>query len=225
MEGRMQVYLVTNKVNGKKYVGQTSRRLIDRWRGHQTPLRKQRNSCLYNAIQKYGAENFEVKTLVVVGSKQEMDYYECKLIKAFDTKVPKGYNITDGGEGPSGYKHSEEARKAISRKAMGNKRPLGIKRSEETRRRMSEGMRGRIFSDEHRRNIGLSSLGRKFSEKSRHCMSESQKRVQRETHQIDSLHTLEIASLGGRSAAHLRWHVKRGIVNPKCLLCEESNGR
>jgi len=220
----MLVYLVTNKINGKQYVGQTSRPLEVRWKGHQCPTNSQRNSCLYFAIQKYGINSFDVETLVVVETKSEADFYERRLITILGTKVPYGYNVTDGGEGSSGYKHSDEAKKAISNAALGNKRPLGIKRSEETKRKMSEAGKGRTFSEEHRRNIGLSSLGRVFSEESKLKMSESQKHRQSETQQILSLHTVEICSLGGRAASHVRWHVKRGIINLKCSLCGESNG-
>ena len=50
---------------------------------------------LYRAIRKYGVDGFDVKPLVIVGTKQEMDYYEIGLIKVWDTTNPKnGYNVT-----------------------------------------------------------------------------------------------------------------------------------
>lgn len=165
----MFVYLVTNNINGKKYIGQTSQSLNKRWNRHKKPFNHRRNSYLYNAIYKYGAENFSIKALVVVNSKWEMDLYEQGMIKALDLRNPeKGYNLTDGGGGMLGFKLSEETKKRmsehikseehcqkISLSKLGNKSRLGMKHSEETKRKMSEKAKGRKFSAEHRHNLSI----------------------------------------------------------------------
>jgi group I intron endonuclease len=163
------VYLVTNKINGKRYVGQTSQTLKQRWNRHKSPMNHRHGVYLYHAIQKYGSENFEIKPLIYVDSKEWMDYYETALIKAWDLRNPdKGYNLTDGGGGMLGFKLSDETkqkmsehvktpehRKKISEAKMGNQARLGMTHSEETKRKMSEAAKGRKFTEEHRRNLSL----------------------------------------------------------------------
>ena len=165
----MIVYKITNKINGKMYVGQTSQPLMKRWNRHKSPLNHRRHSYLYNAICKHGSDNFSVDALVVVGSKQEMDFYEREFIKVLDLRNPdKGYNLTDGGGGMLGFKLSEETklrmaqhiktddhRKHISESKLGNKSRLGKQHSEETKKKMSEAAEGRVFSEEHRRNLSV----------------------------------------------------------------------
>lgn len=162
----MIVYLVTNNINSKQYVGQTSQDLMKRWKGHQRPFNQRKNSYLYNAIQKYGEENFTVKPLLVVDSKEAMDYYEIEMIRLLDLRNPdKGYNLTDGGGGMLGFKLSKKTKKRMSEhikteehcqkisiSKLGNQARLGMKHSEKTKRKMSKVAKGRIFSAEHRKN-------------------------------------------------------------------------
>lgn len=46
---------------------------------------------------------------------------ERKAIQKFNTRAPNGYNLTDGGDGAPGYKHSDEAREAFRQRAIGRK--------------------------------------------------------------------------------------------------------
>ena len=78
-------------------------------------------------------------------------------------------NMTDGGEGSKGvarkkWHHTPEARARIRESLMGNKRGVGHSNhtqphSDETKARMAAAKLGRKLSEEHRRNIGLSSIG------------------------------------------------------------------
>lgn len=186
----MLVYLVTNRINGKKYVGQTSQSLQRRWNRHKSPMNHRRSSYLFNAICKYGAENFEVKPLVMVGTKCDMDYYEQELIKIWNLRDPeKGYNLTEGGGGMLGFKLSIETKKKmsehikspqhckrISEAKMGNKSRTGMKASAEEIRKRSDSLMGRKLSECH-----VSSL---------------------------------------KIGSHNRWHARRNIINPECKLCQ-----
>ena len=86
------VYLITNLLDGKKYVGQTTRTLEERFSEHA-----EAESLLGNAIRKYGEENFSHEVLAECETPEELDAQERFYIKKLDCKHPKGYNNTDGG--------------------------------------------------------------------------------------------------------------------------------
>lgn len=87
------IYLITNKLNGMKYVGQTSRDIDTRFAEHCSETRG--HSKLHNAIQKYGWTNFKVEELEEVPLDQ-LDEKEQYWIKKLDT-YNNGYNLTLGG--------------------------------------------------------------------------------------------------------------------------------
>ena len=106
------VYLIINLVNGKKYVGQTVRPLETRFNDHS-----RQDTMPGRAIRKYGKENFRYGVIKSCASKSEMDYWEKFFIKNLKTKSPTGYNLTDGGEGCTGF--AEEVRAKMSAKHKG----------------------------------------------------------------------------------------------------------
>jgi group I intron endonuclease len=173
-ESKMFVYLITNTINGKQYVGQHSGKDLQKyWRRNIVwALHNQgQKLCLYAAIRKYGPDAFEIKPLVIVGTKNDMDYYERGMIKALNTKSPNGYNLTDGGEGTPGHAVSEEGRKKMSLKSKGRPSKLkGTIKSKESNRKNSEAHKGKALSDEHKRNIGLGQLGSSRSEETKRKM-------------------------------------------------------
>lgn len=88
------IYKITNKVNGKSYIGQTRYTVEFRWRQHQ---HKKDNVYFHNAIHKYGAESFTVETLeecdIEILNEREIYY-----IAKYNT-FENGYNLTIGGDG------------------------------------------------------------------------------------------------------------------------------
>lgn len=98
------IYKITNLINGKRYIGQTSKLYInDRWCEHKNNARNGKSSYLYNAIRKYGEDNFEFKVILKNIPIDKLNFYEQLLIKKFNTKTPNGYNLTDGGGGTRGF--------------------------------------------------------------------------------------------------------------------------
>ena len=118
----MIVYLITNTVNGKRYVGQTKRPLSIRWTQHKADAKRGRNTPLYNAIRKYGAVVFLVKPLTICENRDMMDSAEKSYIKLYKTKDRNsGYNLTDGGEGQPGVSPSAETRAKMRAYKLGRK--------------------------------------------------------------------------------------------------------
>jgi group I intron endonuclease len=94
------VYLIQNKVNGKKYVGQTICRLNARWRQHRHSAKKGSTYPIHAAIRKYGPENFSVSLLEAVpGVRAALIDAEKSHIQQQCCIAPAGYNLSEGGEG------------------------------------------------------------------------------------------------------------------------------
>ena len=145
------IYCYTNKINGKKYVGQTAD-FLKRYKEHINDSYNMNKKYGYNlpfhcAIRKYGIENFEIEILKEnLKDYEEMDYWERYYIKEFDLLVKngKGYNLSDGGGNGNKFagkteEEMQEIGKRISEAHKGEKSPMyGKKHSEETRAKMSE---------------------------------------------------------------------------------------
>ena len=124
----MVVYLITNKINGKKYVGQTVSSLNKRWREHCA-----KGFALNSAIKKYGKNNFKIEIVATASTITILNKFEELVIKKYNTTTPNGYNIRQGGDNK---RHSEETKLKMSKAAMGRKV------SDETRKRNSEAHKG-----------------------------------------------------------------------------------
>jgi group I intron endonuclease len=138
-----RVYIVTNKINGKQYVGQTITE--NSKRGH--------GNALKDSYKKYGIKNFEYVTIVNNISQDAaiLDYLEKFWIKTLNTMAPYGYNLEAGGKrgkvvyhAPQlGMPHSLETRKKMSESQKKLWRSLDIhpnvgkKHTEETKAKMS----------------------------------------------------------------------------------------
>ena len=88
------IYKITNKVNGKSYIGQTRYTIEFRWKQHQ---HKNDNTYFHNAIHKYGIENFSIEILEKCNI-EDLNSREIFYIAKYDT-FKNGYNLTIGGDG------------------------------------------------------------------------------------------------------------------------------
>lgn len=101
------IYMYTNKINGKKYIGQTICSLKKRHSQHMC----QNETYFDRALNKYGTENFELKIVEDnIFDTDELNQKEIYYIDKFDT-FNNGYNMTRGGD--NGTKFSEEDRNRI----------------------------------------------------------------------------------------------------------------
>lgn len=110
------VYCHTNKINGKRYIGITQNKPNRRWQNGYGY--KNRNSYFYNAIRKYGWENFEHIILEENLTRKEASEKEKYYIRLYNTNNENyGYNITSGGDNNfTRNKLTEEQRINISNK-------------------------------------------------------------------------------------------------------------
>jgi len=109
------VYIHTNKINGKKYVGQTCQKPEKRWNNGQG---YKQNSYFYRAIKKYGWDGFDHEIVAQGLTKDEANNFERVLIKELNSINPKeGYNLQDGGSHgrPSGLSRANIRKAAIKR--------------------------------------------------------------------------------------------------------------
>jgi len=119
----MIIYRITNKKNGKLYIGQTVQRLEERWKQHTNSA-----GCraLSNAIRKYGTECFVVEKVDEAESMSELNKKESEWISKLNTVTPFGYNLNNGGENRL---WSEESKKKMSLSHKGKKLSLEHKQS------------------------------------------------------------------------------------------------
>lgn len=88
------IYKITNKVNGKSYIGQTRYTVEFRWRQH---IHKKDNVYFHNAIHKYGIDNFTIEILEEC-KYEDLNSREIFYIAKYNT-FKEGYNLTIGGDG------------------------------------------------------------------------------------------------------------------------------
>jgi group I intron endonuclease len=213
------VYQITNTVNGKRYIGYTSKSLNSRWQEHC--YSSNRSEChFHNAIAKYGKEHFKKEILykenTIKGAK------ETEILCILD-KNPE-YNGTYGGDGWWGGKHSEETKAKISVGNMGkvmpkhaidaviksNKRRKGEKRSPEWCQFMSEFMSNREISDETKNKISKTLTGYKHTEEACRNMGNSRLGKKRGPYKVSAER-----SPAQKAADEARRGVKRGPYKKK----------
>jgi group I intron endonuclease len=113
------IYRILNKLTKKCYIGET--KCIDvsrRWNQHKQTIEINKGCpALRDAVKKYGIDNFEFSVLIICFDDERFKY-EIEYIKKYNSVVPNGYNITNGGEGGGfqGKTHTEEVKNIIKNK-------------------------------------------------------------------------------------------------------------
>lgn len=167
------IYKFTNKLKNKVYIGQGINLRV-RIKNHIDNYKKdKKNSHFYSSMKKYGIENFDVEILQQGNfSKTELDEMEITYIRLFKSQNPKlGYNMTGGGEGIVGFKHSEETKqkqryiklgKIVSQETREKLRSTitGKKHSKQSKEKISKVHKGKVVSQETRDKISKSGKGK-----------------------------------------------------------------
>jgi len=165
MSSIYSIYKATNTINGKVYIGFDSK-----WPKRQIVHKsnhKKVNYKFYNAIRKYGWDNFEW-TLIYQSKDREhtLKIMEPHFIQEYDTFV-NGYNSTLGGEGVFGLtrKQSDEEKKQRSIIMKGNQLGKALKGKLLSEERKQLLRKPRIhpvspLTEEHKQNISKSKIGK-----------------------------------------------------------------
>ncbi len=174
------IYIVTNTVTSKQYVGLT-KNLKVRWNQH----RRMNGTAkyLHASIKKYGIEAFVFTHFADAFDLESAQTIERLLISEHNTKIPHGYNLTDGGEGIIGFVFSEESKQKMRNSAKGQTRS---KESNEKRRIAMLGNKhglGKKHTDEHKMKISIAGTGRKHTEEAKAKMKAAKaiKKAQKES--------------------------------------------
>lgn len=131
---KIGIYKITNLINGKSYIGQTVN-YNKRMKTHISKLKANthHNEHLQRAWNLYGEENFSFEPIVEC-SIANLDKLEIAAMKEYDS-VNSGYNLIDGGQRFRSF-------------------------SPELRKKLSNSLKGRKFSDTHKRRISASQKGK-----------------------------------------------------------------
>jgi hypothetical protein len=125
--------------------------------------------AIYNAIQKYGWENFQKDWYECPDG--DLDKHEELMIEVLGTLSPGGYNLKGGG---SNGKPSEETKRKMREAQLGEKNhAYGKMPSEETKQKMSEINIGKIVSEETKKKLREANIGKTLSEEHKQKISEA----------------------------------------------------
>lgn len=201
------VYIHRNIINNKAYIGITSMEPKERWGCDGANYTKKSNRVFAKAIKKYGWNNFEHIIWANNLSEEEAKRWEVRLIALFRTNVCRwkhntcGYNMTDGGEGTTGYNHPQEVREKMRQSRIGkpmsdeikqkiSQTTTGKKLSKETKQKISDSKKGippsnqclealkvantgKQLTEEHKQKISQALKGQKKSEETRFKISQA----------------------------------------------------
>jgi group I intron endonuclease len=137
------IYCITNKINGKKYIGQ-SINIKERW--HSEKQNRGNNKHLTRAMEKYGRENFDF-SIIEECPKELLDTKEEEYIKKFNSNnVEFGYNIAPGGKKFNTWweKLSQEQKEELNRQRSLSLKGRKMKLTQKQRQEMSERMKKRV---------------------------------------------------------------------------------
>lgn len=144
------VYKITNKINNKVYIGK-SKDPLKRFRIHLKIAKggkekyPRKFQAIHAAIVKYGIYNFYFEIIKELETESESFDFEMKtILELKENKIPN-YNLSDGGEGNSGWHHTDEAKK-----------------------KMSIARRGKKFTTEHKLALSMAQSGELHSQYGKH---------------------------------------------------------
>ena len=184
------IYMTTNKINNKKYIGQKKFDKEGKWKKYLGS-----GVAFRNAVAEYGEENFTREILAYAYSFEELNLLEIEYIKKYNAVNDRMfYNLVEGGGTVTGLKLSKESRLKLSKRFSGKgnyfygKRYFGKENgfygkhhSEESRLKISESQKGkestfkgRKHTEEAKKKMSEAKKGKSLSEEHKSNISKSQ---------------------------------------------------
>ena len=146
----MIIYKITNQVNGKVYIGQTIHTLSHRKNRHLECMRNGIDRHLYNAMRKYGLENFTFEEIDHADTIDDLNYLESYYITKYDS-VRNGYNMGYGGDNNVMFSNDVKVKHAATMQ------------TDSVRNKISNSLKlyrqNHPFTDEHRRKLSEKAMG------------------------------------------------------------------
>lgn len=177
------IYIIRNKINDKKYIGQTTRELEIRFNEHKSNLSKSKhNPYLQNSWNKHGESNFEFRMITKIETENSQDLYdklndlETEYIYHFHSMYNDyGFNLREGGNNSP---LSEESRIKISVAVSGEKNGFyGKKHTEESKKKIKLVRALQILTRESYEKSSISQSGEKNHFYGKTHTEESRKKI------------------------------------------------
>ena len=152
----LDIYKITNNINGMIYIGQSKGSYLDRFHRHclnsKNPRTAKGMRLYYEGMSVYGCENFSIERIDGADTQEELDKLEIYYIKHYNsTNKAIGYNDSRGGNINPMYSENSRQKHAETL------------RNPEVRKKISEGLKqyrkDNPFTDEHRLNLSKSMKG------------------------------------------------------------------
>lgn len=200
------IYKITCIVNNKIYIGKTTKTIQQRFDSHCKASQKPRTftSYLYNAMNKYGVNNFTITLIENCNDEKTLNEREKFWIRKLKSQDPNiGYNIQEGGEGgrvrSKEFKLSQNQLKSLE---YGRHLPSSKKHKEQ----LSKRRKGIIVAKETREKLRIARLGKKASKETREKLSRSHKGLKMPERTLISREKY-------RKASSNRIHIHKGNIN------------
>lgn len=139
------IYKITNCFNNKVYIGQTVQTLNARLNDHKRQAKSGKSTKLYNAIRKYGIDNFSISMIDTANDQTDLNNKEIYWIDYYNA-CEEGYNIQSGGH--ISPENAKKFRINVAERMRNVKYWLGKKHSIESKEKMSKAKLGKKQSEE-----------------------------------------------------------------------------
>lgn len=230
------VYIATNRVNGKVYVGQTRLGVERRKARHFRAARCGAPQRFYQAIRKHGEDAFDFRELVVGPHGEWLDRMEIGLIAAYGS-FGHGYNACGGGTGVRGAgawrirSQTPEARARISASQKAHWAThmppfLGRKHTPETLAKMRAAKKGKTLSEEHIRKLSESHKGKlhaghfhKHSDAAKRRMSEARRGIPKTGVGLENIRRGCAKRVGVKLSDEVRANMSKGALSKPMVTC------
>ena len=225
------IYQARNKISGKRYIGKTMYTMKARRAVHECHAKTESRLPFHRALRKYGFDTFEWKVI----SREEIEDYlneaEQVFIRILKSKVPSGYNLTDGGEGNIGWVPSEEWKRKKSEEQKGKTTPIEVRLkisralrgkhpSEVTRAklRLRKNRKGKVHSEEAKKKMSASRMGKGTGPKSKETREKMSKAAKKRIQTVEGKKQIQRFHLAGVKAQIGRVHSESEIESQKISL-------